>query len=263
MTEAAARATRAVLYRRVSTAGQVADGYGLDVQARACRAAARGAGLRIVQTCDDLAVSGALAPQDRPGLACALDALAEGRADILLVARLDRLARELTVQEAALAAVWRMGGRVWTADGGEVLADDPDDPMRTAMRQVVGVFAQLDRSNITKRLRDGRRAKLAAGGYAGGAPRLGLRAEGRQLVPEPAEAAVIARVRSLAAEGLPVRAIADRLNAENVPTKRGGRWHATTVARLLRPQARDADTAREARYRSRDERLAGARVARL
>ena len=74
-----------------------------------------------------------------------------------------RLARALTVQEAALAIAWQAGGRVFTADTGEVLRDDPDDPMRTALRQVVGGVAELDRRMVVKRLRDGRAAKASTG----------------------------------------------------------------------------------------------------
>ena len=40
--------------------------------------------------------------------------------------------------------------------------DDPRDPMRMAIRQVVCVFAQLDALTV-KRLRDGRRAKAGGG----------------------------------------------------------------------------------------------------
>ena len=60
---------------------------------------------RIVHTCVDEAVSGALEAADRPGLACALDAITTGVADGVVVARLDRLDRQLTVQEATLALV--------------------------------------------------------------------------------------------------------------------------------------------------------------
>src|SRR5207244_11738718 len=88
----------------------------------------------------------------------------------------DRLARTLSVQEAALASVWAQGGRVFLPEG-EVLRDDPDDPMRTAMRQMMGVFSQLERGMITARLRAGRAAKAASGGYAYGSPPFGWRAD--------------------------------------------------------------------------------------
>jgi DNA invertase Pin-like site-specific DNA recombinase len=67
-----------------------------------------------------------------------------------------------------VAAIWRDDGHVSAVDQGEVMRDDPDDPMRTAMRQMVGVFAELDRPLVITRLRDGRRAKAAQGGMAVG-----------------------------------------------------------------------------------------------
>ncbi len=41
--------------------------------------------------------------------------------------------------------IWRDGGHAFSDDQAEILRDDPDDPMRTALRQMQGVFAQLDR----------------------------------------------------------------------------------------------------------------------
>ena len=62
----------------------------------------------------------------------------DGTASGLVVYKLDELARSLTVQEGTLAKVWGLGGSVFSVDLGEVARDDPDDPMRTAMRQMVG-----------------------------------------------------------------------------------------------------------------------------
>jgi DNA invertase Pin-like site-specific DNA recombinase len=52
------------------------------------------------------------------------------------------------------------------------------DPMRTAVRKMRGVFAQLERGLIRQRTTKGRQAKAAQGGYIGGAPPLGKRADG-------------------------------------------------------------------------------------
>jgi DNA invertase Pin-like site-specific DNA recombinase len=160
---------RLVAYVRVSSDGQL-DGLGLEVQEQAIRRWARRNAHRIVEVCADPAQSGTVPFADRPGLACALDALKHGRADGLVVLNLGRISRLLTDQEAALAVVWHHGGRVFTAESGEVLTDDPEDPMRTAMRQMAGVFFQLDRAMIVKRLWDGRRLKAERGGYAHGRP---------------------------------------------------------------------------------------------
>ena len=71
----------------------------------------------------------------------------------------------------------------------------------------------------------GRREKKAQGGYVAGSPRFGLMAHDKALVVHEEEAQVIATIRRLRANGLSLRAIAHRLEADGVRSKRGGRWH--------------------------------------
>lgn len=222
----------AVMYLRVSTLGQV-DGFGLDVQEQSCRSYARAHGLRIVAAYRDEGVSGTLEAADRDGLMSALARLRDGDADVLLVARLDRLARSLTVQEAVLAQVWKHHRTIHSADTGAVLRDDLDDPMRTAMRQMAGVFAQLDRGMVVKRMRDGRKAKAAQGGRAVGPAPYGYRAQDGMLVPIPAEQEALAVMQELRANGETCAFIAAVLAVEGFPTKRGGRWTSPVVSRIL------------------------------
>lgn len=248
-TETAPR-IRLVAYGRVSTSGQM-DGYGPDVQEKAMRKWARTHKHTVVDVLFDGAVSGTVDGDERPALAEALAMIADGRADAVLIPNLDRLARELTVQEGALTVVWAHGGRVFAVDQGEILPDDTDDPMRTFVRQVMGAAAQLERGLIAKRLKSGRAAKKAAGGYAGGAPAYGQRATDGGLETDENEAAALAAAEKLHKDGVSLRAIAAQLNEDGVPTKRGGRWHPNTVARLLDPAAREADNARAAAARDR------------
>ena len=203
--------------------------------------------MRIVAVVREGAVSGGVDAADRPALMEALQMITSGQADGLAAPNLDRVARELTVQEAVLALVWAHGGRVFTSHHGEHIEDDP---MRTAMRQMRGVFAQLERGLIRKRLKDGRTIKAEAGGYAGGAPRYGARAEDGGLADDADELRGKARAEQLRAEVLTLRAVADALNAEKVPTKRGGQWSATTVARLVDPAYRGKHNRREAAARA-------------
>jgi DNA invertase Pin-like site-specific DNA recombinase len=224
---------RLVAYLRVSSEGQV-DGYGLDVQERAVRAWAKAHGHRIVALHTDAGISGATDAADRPGLSAALLALQRPpEAEGLVVARLDRLARALTVQEAALAVAWRAGGRVFTADAGEVLRDDPDDPMRTALRQVVGVFAELDRRMVVKRLRDGRKAKADAGRHSTGAYAYGLRGGGkgrqRDAVPDEDERLIVERVGELRSAGDSYRSICATLTSEGFRPRRAVGWSPMVV----------------------------------
>lgn len=221
-----------VAYLRVSTTDQL-EGLGLDVQEAAIRQWAARAGHEVAMVCTDAGVSGSLDALEREGLAEAFYALQDGTVDGLAIHRLDRLARSLTVQEAALSLVWRQGGSVYTADSGEVLADDPDDPMRTFVRHVMGAANQLEKAMIVKRMRDGRRLKGDQGGYAYGAPPLGRRAEDGELVIETAEARTVERIRELRRDGKSLRAIVAVLEREGWATKRGGGWHPETVRRVV------------------------------
>lgn len=221
-TTAVSRPLRVVAYVRVSTDRQSEEGFGLIIQREAVRRWAKLTGHRLVAVHADEGLSGALPAAGRPGLAAALDMIRTGEADALVLPKLDRLARTLSVQEAALATVWTQGGRVFLPEG-EVLRDDPDDPMRTAMRQMMGVFSQLERGMITARLRAGRAAKAATGGYAYGSPPYGWRADKAAptgLTSVPAEQAVIRRLVVWRQDGVAMREMVRRLNAEGVPPKR-------------------------------------------
>jgi DNA invertase Pin-like site-specific DNA recombinase len=249
METAAERPLRLVMYLRVSTAGQI-DGYGLDVQESDCRRWAKKHGHRIVKICTDGGISGKTTDDERPGLTEALAMLAAGEADGILAPTLDRVARELTVQEAALSVIWAYGGRAFTVDHGEHLADDQDDPMRKFVRHVMGAAAELERGLIAKRLRNGRKAKASQGGYAHGAPAYGQRAENKTLTVDADEAAVLEQMRRWKANGVGVRGIARRLNDSGVPSKHGKQWHPSSVARLLSPDARAAARRSSARARA-------------
>lgn len=240
---------RLVMYLRVSTAGQL-DGYGLEAQEKDCRKWAKKHGHRIVKVCTDGAVSGKTTDEERPGLTEALGILAAGDADGILAPTLDRLARELTVQEAALSVIWAYGRRAFTVDHGEHVPDDDDDPMRKFVRQVMGAAADLERGLIAKRLRNGRKTKASQGGYAYGAPAYGQKAADKALTVDDDETAVLEQMKTWQAEGVSVRGICARLNEAGIPSKRGGAWHPTTVARLLNPDARAAARQQAAQARA-------------
>lgn len=222
---------RVIGYLRVSSAGQV-DAWGLDRQEAAIRTWSRTSGHRIVAWHRDEGVSGTVEAVDRPGLAAAIDELGAA-ADGIVVADLDRLARKLTVQEAALAVIWRAGGRVFTATSGEVLQEDPDDPARTLVRQVMGAVIEYEKRQAVKRMRDGRRAKQLAGRHAVGQYAYGYRGEGkgreRDAAPEPEEQRAVALIVKRRAQGCSFRAIATELDAEGLKPRRAARWSAMSV----------------------------------
>jgi DNA invertase Pin-like site-specific DNA recombinase len=223
-----------VAYLRVSTDKQSEEGLGLEVQEQAIRRWARKSGHRVVDVFTDAGVSGSNGLENRNELSIALEALRDGIAGGLVVYRLDRLARDLVLQEQLLMEIRNLGGRVFSTAGGEqdYLTDDPDDPSRRLIRQVLGAVNEYERGMIRLRLRRGQQRKAEKGGYAAGRPNYGYRAEGGELVPVPEEQAVIERVRRLRRAGRSYREISAELEGEDLRPRSGGRWHPTMLARI-------------------------------
>ncbi len=219
---------RVVGYVRVSTSEQA---LGPEAQLAALRSWCAARGAELVAVREDLGVSGAAPLDRRPGLLAALDALREYSAGVLLVAKRDRLARDVVVSAMAERLAARRGAEVQSADG----AGNGSEPADQLMRTMVDAFAQYERALIRARTSAALRAKRARGERTGGHVALGLRVmpDGVRVEAEPAEEVALRRIAELRADGATVRAIAERLNAEGVPA-RGTRWHATTVARALR-----------------------------
>ena len=231
---------RVVAYLRVSTDVQAEKGLGLSAQRAAIRAWANQHGHRVALWTSDEGVSGSNGLETRAGLAEALSAIRGDRATALVVYRLDRLARDLVVQESLLADMGRARIRVFSTSAGEDAYLDPegaaDDPSRALIRQVLGAVNGYERAMIRLRMSAGKKAKAAQGGYVGGGVRLGLRAHDGELIEDEAEQAAVRRIVELRSEGLSLREICAQLVAETVPTKRGGRWQPNTVRLVLNAQ---------------------------
>jgi len=207
---------RAITYRRVSTNEQADSGAGLDAQATTMARTIAARDWQNVGDFTDEAVSGSVAPTSRPALAQALDMLAAGEADVLVVAKLDRATRSVSDLCELLDLADRQGWDFVALD----LGIDTSTPMGRAMAQMSGVFAELERKMI------GQRTSAAMQAMKTNGVRLGR--------PVALPADVRARVAAERTEGRSLRAIAADLNAENVPTARGGsKWHASTVKAVL------------------------------
>lgn len=218
-------APRAITYRRVSTDEQVDSGLGLDAQATSISRNIEARGWNVVAEMADEGVSGSVEPTARPVLAEALRLLAAGEADALVVAKLDRATRSVADLCHLLDLSDRQGWDFIALD----LGIDTSTPMGRAMAQMAGVFSELERKMIGQRTSDAMQA---------------LKASGRRL-GRPVEQASETRQRIADehAEGRSLRSIANDLNTAEVPTARGGKWHASTIGRVLDSLALDAEVA--------------------
>lgn len=225
---------KVVAYLRCSTARQT-EAYGCDVQRTDIRKWARDNGHRVVSWQTDT-ISGTSELQDRAGWREAAALVKAGKAEGIVVARLDRLARDLMVQEYLLRNLSHLGGVVLStrANENEMLTGTSKDPSRKLVRTILAAISEYDREMTVDRLGAARQAKANNGGYAHGALPYGYRSVKGKLVQVPAEQRTLALMKQAAAHGKSTREIADKLNAEGVPTKRGGTWSHGTVARILK-----------------------------
>src|SRR5690349_18398664 len=109
------RPPRAFGYLRVSTDRQADSGLGLDAQRAAVEAAAARLGLVLADVFTDAGLSGSLDLDDRPSLFAAVQALK--RNDVLIVAKRDRIGRDLVGVALVERQILRKGARVVSAAG--------------------------------------------------------------------------------------------------------------------------------------------------
>lgn len=217
----------AVAYLRVSTEDQH---LGPEAQRAAVEAWAARAGVSVAAWHLDQGVSGAATVDERPGLLAAIADLPEKGAGLLVVAKRDRLARDVVVAAMVERLAARSDARVVSTAG----EGEGDDPTSVLMRRIVDCFAEYERLVIGARTKAALRAKRARGERAGEVP-FGYSADGGgKLSEDPVERSVLARVRSLRGEGLTVRGIAERLAADGVVSRRTGRpYGRSRVAELV------------------------------
>ena len=208
-------ALRMIGYARCSTHEQAVSGLGLVAQEDAITRECERRGWRLERLVRDEGASGK--SLDRPGLQSALRAIADGQADGLVCAKLDRLTRSVT--DFAALLLW-----LEDADASFVALDmgvDTSSPSGRLVANLMASVAEWERSVIAARTREG----LAA-----------ARAEGRP-ISQPAVSDnddLRAMIEEMRAEGATFREIADSLNEASVPTVRGGAcWRASSLQRTL------------------------------
>ena len=224
---------RCVCYCRQSdTGGAGAESLSLASQESVLRERAGREGWQVVEVVRDADVRGWQEAAERPGLERVF-ALARGRAfDVLLVWRLDRLARSVRIQEQLVFSLGLAGVDVESHT-------EPHARAAPMIRQILGAVAEEQTRTISAHVRRAVRQRPARGLACGPAP-YGYRRPGRNLplVPEPGEAAVVLALYEARADGATVvecarlgRALA---GAAGVGGPGNGAWLWQTVDRMLR-----------------------------
>lgn len=226
--------TKAVAYLRVSTEDQ---NLGPRAQREAIRRWAAAEGVEVVAWHVDHGVSGGALLDKRPALLEALDDLRARGAGLLVVAKRDRLARDVAMAALVERLVEKERAKVASADG----TGNGDTPEAGLIRSIMDAFAQYERAIIRARTSAALQVKRDRGEATGGNTPYGWRvaADGVRLVKVPAEQSAIQRAKDLRSQGLSYRAVCERL-ADEGHQPRGTRWYPASVKRVCEYEPADA-----------------------
>jgi len=221
--------TRVIGYVRVSTERQADTGLSIDAQIEKLHAYASLYGLELIDVAIDAGFSGKTL--DRPGFNRALAALKSGRADALLVAKLDRLTRNSHHLFELIDGYFGEKKPHFL-----ISVEDRIDTQTASGRLVLSVLAsvsQWEREAIAERTAAALRQKRERGEYAGGNIRYGLKNDGGRIVADDQEVVLLDMAKRLRSAGLSLRSIAAEMEVAGYVARNGQRFSAPVISRML------------------------------
>jgi DNA invertase Pin-like site-specific DNA recombinase len=222
-------------YLRVSTEDQAREGFSLDAQRARIRAYCSAKGYTLLREFVDDGYSGRTT--NRPAFQELMEAVREGvpgdggreRVDAVVVARFDRLNRNLYDFLATQRDMQRH--KVHFASVDETV--DTRGPFGRFFVQVIAAFAELESGIIGERVRHGMRQKALQGGFNGMSAPFGYDVRAGGLALNDKEAAVVRRICAWRQRGRSFAWIANALNRNGVPTKKGKAWTKRQLFRIV------------------------------
>ena len=216
---------KAIGYVRVSTDEQAKSGLGLEAQIAKIKAYAELFDIELTEIIMDEGISGKTL--DREGLQRAIKMLKDKKAEGMVIAKLDRLTRNVADLGTLVSTVF---------DKAELYSvSEQINTKNAAGRLVLNVLvsvAQWERETICERTKDALQAKKARGEKTGGNVPFGFNEVNGKLIRNEEEQAIISEIKNLKNKGLSLRKIAEVLNAKGITTKNGKTWTATQIQRI-------------------------------
>lgn len=216
--------TKAIAYIRVSTDKQQDKGHSLLAQQEKITAYASLYDLDIV---DYVIETGSAKNLNREGLQGALAQIKSGKADALIVVKLDRLTRSVADLGYLVETYFNKAGLLSVSE--------QIDTRSASGRLVLNVLAsvsQWEREAIGERTSAVRQSMKANGLYCGGSVPYGQMLVSGELVTNPNEQAIINRAKALKAEGHSLRTIATMFSNEGLKTRKDTEFSHVLVSRM-------------------------------
>jgi site-specific DNA recombinase len=224
---------RDVVYARVSSEEQKRNET-VKGQIEEVRKHAATKGVTIASVYTDEGVSGSTMLSRRPQGAELMRDVEAGTIGTVYVWKFDRASRNLRDFLNLTEQCERYGVSIVS-----VTQPIPSGPSGRLMLQLLGSFAEFDRSNIKENMMRGHATKVTSGGWGGGRFAYGYMVEGEQrtakLVLHPVHAGIVRGMFNAYDSGKNCQDIANDLNKRGIPTPRSGTlWRPNTVLGILK-----------------------------
>jgi len=232
------QSTKAVAYIRVSTPRQEEHGVSLEAQQARVRAYCELHGLDLTKVVKDPeAISAGTPLGKRKGGAEILRLVAEGEVHHVIATKLDRLFRSAKDCLSHAESWQERAVSLHLIDMGGQSISTGSSSGKLFLTMLAG-FAEFERNLIGERTEAALRQKRETGRVYSGVAPFGYRARNGLLKPDAHEQAVLVRIERMRARKMSLRRIAAKLNVEQIPTRKGGAWHASTITYLLKSDRR-------------------------
>ncbi len=223
---------KVAIYCRVSTDQQDREeGGSLDTQEKRCREYCRFENYDIMEVYKDVASGGTM---DRPSLRKLFEDAQSGKFQLIVVTKVDRFSRSILDFLNTNETLIKLGVEFYPVDQGIFGTKGPEGEL---MRNILLAFAQFEREMTRKRTTEGMRAKISRGEWRGGPTPYGYNSKGGRLEIDENEAVIVRRMFSDYLSGRSSYEITDALNKEGLTSKKGNRWSAQGVLRILQNPA--------------------------
>jgi site-specific DNA recombinase len=218
---------RVALYPRVSGHEQE-DNYSIPEQIDRMKKYCESRDWMVYKIYTDSVQTGAT--MDRPGLQSMIKDIEDGKIDMVLVYKLDRLSRS---QKDTLYLIEDVFDKHDVGFTSMTENFDTSSPFGKAVLGVLAVFAQLERDKITERTTMGKKARAAEGKWHGSkwVP-IGYNYEDGLLQVNEYEKMQILEIADLFLQRVPVRTIANMMTEKGYKHKYG-EWDAKAIKRVL------------------------------
>ncbi len=221
--------TNAIIYARFSPRRNSDTCESIETQYDLCKAYCDKNGYKIINSFSDKALSGS--DEDRPSLWAAIEVLK--RNDVLVVYRLDRLARSVYLSDIIERTVKKKGASIISISGEGTWANSDEDWL---VRKILQTLAEYERKVMAARTKAAMLRHQANGRRMSKEPPFGFCVDPddpARLIQHLKEQQTIARIIELKQSDLTLRAICRQLKSEGFRCRTNDNWHHTTVKRIV------------------------------